>query len=266
MMYNRITRYGFCATCHGSADGQWVNVMEEGHGPIPMDQQMALMRANAVSAQWSPVAQAAAELGASMIPGVGEAMDIEALTDPNATTGVMIVAGISLALSVLTLGLTPNFGRAAATGIRYSDEYIGAAEAAAHLERMNPSDLRFTQATASPNFSSGPSETITDMVQGFRANPNAAESVTLDVVEYQGKLYSLNNRRLVALQAAEVQGVAVRRLNLADEAVRRRFEKQVRDGLIEDGRKIIIESGRKAQAEARRWAAKYGVLKYLPPE
>jgi hypothetical protein len=138
------------------------------------------------------------------------------------------------------------------------------AQAAVNLQRANPFNIRFTQATASPNLSSGPSRTITELVAALRADPGLAGRMSLEVVEYQGSLYSLNNRRLAALCAAQVDEVLIQQLSLSNPEVRRRFVNQVRDGLIHEGTMVIIVQGRLAQAAARRFAGQHGVLQHIP--
>jgi len=86
----------------------------------------------------------------------------------------------------------------------------------------------------------------------------------LEVVEYQNRLYSLNNRRLVAFHAAQLDEILIERLSLSNADVRRRFLNQIRDGLVFDGTMIILVPGSRAQATARRIAAQHGVLQHIP--
>ncbi|QGJ68576.1 Hypothetical protein PBC10988_2370 [Planctomycetales bacterium 10988] len=54
--------------------------------------------------------QTAAEAGLSMIPGVGEVLDIGVLLDPEAPQSAKALAAASLALSAVTLGTAVNYG------------------------------------------------------------------------------------------------------------------------------------------------------------
>lgn len=58
----------------------------------------------------SQLGGAALEVGASMIPGVGEAMDVYTLLAPDSTLLDRGLSVVSLGANVLTAGLLPNFG------------------------------------------------------------------------------------------------------------------------------------------------------------
>lgn len=79
---------------------------------------------------------------------------------------------------------------------------------------------------------------------------------TIRVVEHNGNLYSLDNRRLTAFKAAQLDDIPVQRLDLADPAVKAEFLRKFRpiiDGRMnvvvptsgrEDARKILREFGK----------------------
>lgn len=68
---------------------------------------------------------------------------------------------------------------------------------------LDPADVRFTQNTVSPNFRDGRS--ISDMVDGLRSGAVAPGDVPpIRLVERDGVLFSLDNRRLVAFGEAGV--------------------------------------------------------------
>ncbi len=80
-------------------------------------------------------------------------------------------------------------------------------------------DIRFTQSTASPNFSKG--GTVNDTIQGLRTGKVTPQDIpTIRVVEHNGKLYTLDNRRLVAFQNAGVKEIPIRRVSLRDLSAR----------------------------------------------
>ncbi len=92
--------------------------------------------------------------------------------------------------------------------------------------------LRFTQDTVSSNFSDG--GTLTDVVNQLRRGQLSPDDFpTIRIVEHNGKLYSLDNRRLAAFKAAQLDEIPVNRLDLADPAVKAEFLKKfnpVNDG------------------------------------
>jgi hypothetical protein len=58
------------------------------------------------------VAIAGGMMAASMVPGVGEAMDAAVIADPNSSGWEKGFAGLSLTLNAMSDGLLPNFGAA----------------------------------------------------------------------------------------------------------------------------------------------------------
>jgi RHS repeat-associated protein len=148
------------------------------------------------------------------------------------------------------------------TVMRGSTSASSATRVVRGVERVDPRAVRFTQATASPNLSSG-SATITALIKELEKNPELVEKLAIEVVEYNGKLYSLNNRRLAAFHQAGLTDVPIVRCSLQDSEIRRRFLQQVKDGLIDDGSKIIIVQGKSGQAQARKLADEAGRLGHL---
>ncbi|MEM7621457.1 MAG: polymorphic toxin-type HINT domain-containing protein [Pseudomonadota bacterium] len=60
--------------------------------------------------KWGDYVRAGAEIGASFVPGVGEAQDAAVLLDPNSNAFERVIAGASLFLNVATGGVLPNAG------------------------------------------------------------------------------------------------------------------------------------------------------------
>jgi RHS repeat-associated protein len=76
-------------------------------------------------------------------------------------------------------------------------------------ETINPNSVRFSQQGASPNFSNGNS--ISDTVSGLKSGDiDASDFPTMRLLERDGNLYTLDNRRLVAFQQAELPEVPYR--------------------------------------------------------
>jgi hypothetical protein len=119
--------------------------------------------------------------------------------------------------------------------------------------RADPRQLRFTQSDASPNFvdrTTGKSiGTIDSLVSDLRAGRVTADQVgsPLQVVMHDGKPFSIDNRRLVAFNAAGVADVPIEIVSLKDPAVASRFRYRF-DPIRGEGLNIVITptSGRTA--------------------
>lgn len=129
------------------------------------------------------------------------------------------------------------------------------AATAGEFYRVNPSQIRFTQDTVSPNFSDG--GTLNEAIQYLRAGKELVTKYpTIRVVKYNGNYYSLDNRRLTVFKAAQVNEIPVQLLDLNDPAVRNEFLKkfhQVNGGLnnvvvpaaeMGSARKVLREHGK----------------------
>ena len=115
----------------------------------------------------------------------------------------------------------------------------------------SPANIRFSQATASPNFSTG-GHTITSTVRRLSAGESPGSIPTIRVVNYKGRLFTLDNRRLAAFQAANVEQIPIQRVSLSNRAIRAEFLQKFNP--IEGGTKIVItpKSGRAAAEEILR--------------
>ena len=124
----------------------------------------------------------------------------------------------------------------------------------AAAEVADPRGIRFTQDTVSPNFSDG--GTLTDAVRQLRSGQiTAADFPTIRVVERNGQLFSLDNRRLTAFKAAQLDEVPVQRLNLSDPAVQKEFARKFRP--VNGGlNNVVVPSA--GRAEARRVLREFG--------
>lgn len=80
--------------------------------------------------QAAAMAGAAVEVGASMIPGVGEAMDVYTLFAADSTLADRGLSVVSLGANVLTAGLLPNFGGWLKAGRKAADAVDGVSDAA----------------------------------------------------------------------------------------------------------------------------------------
>jgi len=131
-----------------------------------------------------------------------------------------------------------------------SEGYVGMAR-----ERVNPNEIHFTQDTISPYFSDRPG-TISDTIRALREGHVTPDEIpVIRVVEYNGKHWSLDNRRLAAFQSASLRDIPIERLSLRDADVLAEFRDKFKP--IEGGRKIVVVPG-KQKADARRILREYG--------
>ena len=112
----------------------------------------------------------------------------------------------------------------------------GTAVARSEVVYLNPSQIRFSQPTASQNFSTG--QTITGTADALRNGQPVSSIPTIRVVEYQGQLYTLDNRRLAALGAAGLSRIPVQVLSLSDPAVAQEFLEKFNP--VNGGQNIVI--------------------------
>jgi len=127
----------------------------------------------------------------------------------------------------LVTGLGLNVGGTAASAARVSSrtgtesllDLSSVTDISPGLYRVDPTQLRFSQHVASPNFSSG--GTISDLVAELRAGKSVDDvrGGPLRVIIEDGKAFSLDNRRLVAFNAARVESVPIQVLSRSDETV-----------------------------------------------
>jgi hypothetical protein len=125
------------------------------------------------------------------------------------------------------------------------------------LPRMNPRDIRFTQDTVSPNWSDG--GTISDTINQLRAGQISADAFPpIRAVNYDGNVWSLDNRRLTVFSAAQVDDIPVQMLDLSTPAVSREFWKKFNP--IDNGQSVVVvpRSGQAAARSVLRQNGMYG--------
>ena len=130
---------------------------------------------------------------------------------------------------------------------------LSSGEVAPGFYRADPRQLRFTQSDASPNFidpvTKKPIGTIDSLVADLRAGKVTPDQVgkPLQVVMYEGKPFSIDNRRLTAFNLAEVRDVPIEVVSLKDAGVAKRFFDRF-DPIRGEGLNIVITptSGRTA--------------------
>lgn len=122
----------------------------------------------------------------------------------------------------------------------------GAALAQRDIIYLKPSQIHFSQPTASQNFSTG--QTIVETADALRNGKPVSSIGIIRVVEYNGQLYTLDNRRLVAFGAAGLAKIPVQILSLTNPAVAREFLQKFNP--VNDGRNIIITPNADGRREA----------------
>jgi len=166
------------------------------------------------------------------------------------------------------------FGELAATGLTFFGGGEGTAAAlgqsAKLIDRfgvlstkpawrmMDPREIRFTQSDASPNFSKG--GTIDELVGGLRQGTiSPMDLPPIQVVKYQGKWFSIDNRRLVAFNLAGVDKIPVQVVSLKDTAVLDKLRLRF-DPVDQEGKYIVIATS-KERLEAQQVLHQYGKIK-----
>lgn len=101
--------------------------------------------------------------------------------------------------------------------------------------------------------------TLTDAVNGLRHGTLSVDDFPpIRVVEHNGRLYSLDNRRLSAFKAAQLDDIPIQRLDLDDPAVKAEFLKKfnpINDGL---NNVVVPKMGRADARNILREFGKYG--------
>ncbi len=89
--------------------------------------------------------------------------------------------------------------------------------------RLSPNEVRFSQSDVSPHFSDG--SRVGDLASSLRSGAVSSEDVpTIQVVFYKGKLFTLDNRRLLAFNLANISEIPVEVVSMSDMSVSARFK------------------------------------------
>jgi RHS repeat-associated protein len=134
-------------------------------------------------------------------------------------------------------------------GIRQGDEV---------LTYVSPLEIRFSQATASQNFSS--KGTIDDLLQGLRNGTVSVDDVpAIRVVERNGQLITLDNRRLAAFKAAGVEKIPIQRVSLSDPDIAKEFARKYNP--IDGGDIIVVVPNAAGHAPAQELLRQHGKIR-----
>jgi len=143
-------------------------------------------------------------------------------------------------------------------GARFGNSALSPARklAAVPKEYINPHSVRFTQPTISQNFSKGGD--INKLIEELRLGKIKVEDVPIiRVVEYEGKIFTLDNRRLAAFQNAGMKEIPIEKVSLKDPKIFDEFYDKfnpVNDGINtviipqskfrDDALKVLKENGK----------------------
>ena len=111
---------------------------------------------------------------------------------------------------------------------------------------MDPRSIRYTQPTISNNFKNGGTvkQAINDIQRG---RLSASDFPAIRVVEVGGENWTLDNRRLVAFQAAGLTNIPVQRVSMNDPLIAEEFydkHNPIDQGTERAGKMIVIGENR----------------------
>ena len=125
-------------------------------------------------------------------------------------------------------------------------------------EQVNPFEIRYSQPTVSQNFSRGGD--IDSLIAGLRSGKIKVGDVPIiRVVEYEGKTFTLDNRRLVAFQNAGIKEIPIQRVSLSDCNIFDEFFDKYNP--INNGLNAVIVPKAKFRADAIEILRQYGKIK-----
>jgi uncharacterized protein YaiL (DUF2058 family) len=132
------------------------------------------------------------------------------------------------------------------------------AAATAMKDGVNPKEIMFSQPTISQNFSDG--HTINQTVEALRSGKlKPTDLPPIRVVEQNGKLITLDNRRLATFTAAGVEKIPVQRVSLSDPAIAKEFRRKFNP--IGDGKHVVVTPNAAGREEAERVLKEHGKIK-----
>ncbi len=126
------------------------------------------------------------------------------------------------------------------------------------LYHLNPKNIRFTQPNASPYFSNG--TRIDDLIPKLKSGEVSPYSIPpIQVVQKSGKLFSIDNRRLLAFNTAGIDKIPAQVVTLDDQAVYLKFRERF-DPILGEGQYAVVVP-RAERANALSLLEDYGMIK-----
>lgn len=125
-------------------------------------------------------------------------------------------------------------------------------------EEIDPRQIRFSQFSASKNMALY--GTVNDLAKGLQNGKISKESIKpIRVVERNGKLYTLDHRRLLAFQLAGMKSIRVQRVSLKDPKIARLFKERFNP--VDDGKRIVVLKNRAQKERAEEELRKAGKIR-----
>jgi RHS repeat-associated protein len=122
----------------------------------------------------------------------------------------------------------------------------------------NPRDIKFSQPTVSQNFSDG--RTINGTVDDLNSGKTKVGDIpAIRVVEHEGALVTLDNRRLAAFQTADIASIPVQRVSLSDPEIAKEFDRKNKP--INGGNNVVVTENAKGRKPAEAVLRKHGKIK-----
>jgi Flp pilus assembly pilin Flp len=122
----------------------------------------------------------------------------------------------------------------------------------------NPKDILFSQPTISQNFSSG--HTINETVDALKSGKlKPTDLPPIRVIEKDGRLITLDNRRLAAFEAAGVKEIPVQKVSLSDPAIAKEFRRKFNP--VNGGQHVVVTPNAAGREEAERVLRESGKIK-----
>ena len=126
------------------------------------------------------------------------------------------------------------------------------------MDSINPMDINFTQCTASQYFSDG--SNINEMIGVLCTGDTDISSIRkIRIVQYDQRMWSLDNRRLVVFCSANLPSIDIELLTLSDPAVNSEFRKKFKP--IDDEGRMIVIADRKSAKESFAQLKRYGRIR-----
>ncbi len=173
------------------------------------------------------------------------------------------ITGTEAASNLFTsAGETITLGAGSALALTSKiDEVADAAQTASKISQKapksgaNPLDVRFSQPTISQNFSSN--GTVDNLARQLRNGKSVDDIPAIRVVERNGELITLDNRRLAAFQNGGVNNIPIQRVSLSDPSIKKEFLQKFNP--VNGGQNIVVTpnaAGRKAAESVLRQSGK----------
>jgi RHS repeat-associated protein len=157
--------------------------------------------------------------------------------DPTDNSGKRAVVEI---VASLGLGIGTTLARKALSSLA---DNIG--KISLGLSRQSIKNLRFSQSDASPFFNNG--KRVDDLVEALRSGKVTPDDLpALQVVQLEGKLFSIDNRRLAAYSLAGVDDITVEIVSLKDPSIAKRFFSRF-DPINGEGHQIVIATSKQRE-------------------